>query len=166
MNERDNNRFVEPLSAAEETLRVIARLPAPDGLADRVQAGLRAAPRSSRVLRWPVWFAGDGFRYGTALRGAAAAAIVCVVAGGGWRIYSHVQTAPSAQALPVPARMGNGFSSAGAMRTPDSPSAPVLTHALIPAPQVPAMNLPAHPAPAHRRAKKHKKAAPAAVPQQ
>jgi len=66
--------------SAEVTLRLIARLPAPEGLEDRVMAGLKTAPRAARVLHWPAvlqpatsW-----------MRGAAAAAIVFVVAGGGW----------------------------------------------------------------------------------
>ena len=40
-------------SSAEETLRLIASLPAPAGLEDRVHAALRAAPRRGRVLAWP-----------------------------------------------------------------------------------------------------------------
>jgi hypothetical protein len=42
----------------EDTLRLIAHLSAPEGLEERVQAGLRAAPRAAsgkaRVLRWPM----------------------------------------------------------------------------------------------------------------
>lgn len=165
----ENDRNVKPLSQAENTLRLIARLPAPEGIEDRVKAGLRARGRSARVLRWPVWMSTDGLLYANALRGAAAAAIVCAVAGGGWQVYSHVQVSPSAQAAPaaVPARIGNGFSSAGAMRTPDSPYGPVLTHALVPAPQMKAPGVEAHvPSRAARtHAKKHKTTAPAAVPQ-
>ena len=37
-------------TSAEETLRLIANLPAPDGLEDRVHAALNAMPRRSRVL--------------------------------------------------------------------------------------------------------------------
>jgi hypothetical protein len=76
--------------AAEATLRLIARLPAPDGLEDRVMAGLKTAPRTARVLVWPSLFQPTtGW-----MRGAAAAAIVFVVAGGGWGIYSYVQPVP------------------------------------------------------------------------
>ncbi len=39
--------------SAEATLRLIAQLPAPLGLEDRVLAGLNSAPRSGRLLHWP-----------------------------------------------------------------------------------------------------------------
>ena len=165
----ENDRGAELLNSVENTLRVIAKLPVPQGLEDRVKAELQSQ-RSARVLRWPVWRSADGMLYANALRGAAAAAIVCVVAGGGWQIYAHVQGPPTAQALPaaVPARIGNGFSSAGAMRTPDSPDGAVLTHALVPAPQTKAPDVKAriHPQAAIKHATKHKQVPPAAVPQQ
>lgn len=165
----ENDRNAEPMSPAENTLRLIAQLPAPEGLEDRVKSEL-LTHKSARVLRWPVWMTADGMFYANALRGAAAAAIVCIVAGGGWQIYSHVQGPPTAQAIPaaVPARIGNGFSSAGAMRTPNSPNGPVLTHPRVPAPQTKAPNVKAQ-VPSQtefQHAKKHKKAAPAAVPEQ
>ena len=76
----------EAADSAEETLRLIARLPAPEGLvgsrADEVAPAPRAQPG---ILAWPLAFAPGGWGYGHAVRGAAAAAIVCVVAGGGWR---------------------------------------------------------------------------------
>ena len=115
----------------EDTLRLIASLPAPDGLADRVKGRLRAAPKTARILMWPgpIRPAG-GWMYSTVARGAAAAAIVCVVAGGGWRIYSHVQPAPATKGLvmPAPLTMGNGFSNSSAKRVPETLQGPVLTH--------------------------------------
>jgi hypothetical protein len=63
------------------------------------------------------------------MRSAAAAAIVFVVAGGGWGIYSRVQPAllSGARAVPVHvASPGAGFSSAGAMRTPQTLNGPVV----------------------------------------
>jgi hypothetical protein len=92
----------------EETLRLIANLPAPSGLEDRLHRSLREAPRKSRVLAWPAssnW-----------LRSAAAAAIVLVVVGGGWGVYSRVQPgqAPNPGAVPV----RGGFGGAGVVRTP------------------------------------------------
>jgi hypothetical protein len=106
---------------AEETLRLIAKLPAPDGLEDRVHAALNAMPRGSRVLSWPKTFHPmNGW-----MRGAAAAAIVFVVAGGGWGVYTRVQSTQielnqPAKAIVMPARtpVAGGFSGAGAMRTP------------------------------------------------
>jgi|GEM_PF-819674 len=108
-------------SSAEETLRLIASLPAPDGLEDRVHAALSAVPRRGRVLGWPrALRAESGW-----LRGAAAAAIVFVVAGGGWGVYTRVESTQIEQNQPakvivMPARMptAGGFSGAGAMRTP------------------------------------------------
>jgi hypothetical protein len=117
-------------SAAEETLRLIASLPAPDGLEDRVHAALNAIPRRSRVLAWPrALRAESGW-----MRGAAAAAIVFVVAGGGWGVYTRVESVQIEQNQPakvivMPPRTPStgGLSGAGAMRTPltlPGPAAP------------------------------------------
>ena len=43
----------DSISTAEATLRLIATLPAPDGLAERVQFRLDAEPRTAQVLSWP-----------------------------------------------------------------------------------------------------------------
>jgi hypothetical protein len=124
------------VDSGEETLRLIAALPAPEGLVDRVQTRLRTAPRSSRILAWPLAFVPGGWGYGSAVRGAAAAAIVCVVAGGGWRVHSHVQPGPSARVIvmPTPAGPPRGFSIGGSVHTPDPVHGPVLTHQGIPEP--------------------------------
>jgi hypothetical protein len=119
--------------AAEETLRLLAKLPPPEGLVDRVQSRLRTAPPAAKVLGWPVALRpAGGWMHGDFVRGVAAAAIVCVVAGGAWGIYMHVPpaAAPAAKVIVMPARVGSsgGFSSAGAMRTPDTLKGPVLTH--------------------------------------
>jgi hypothetical protein len=117
--------------SAETTLRLIASLPAPEGLTDRVQAGLRAAPRVGRVLPWRGQLKpAGGWIHKSVARGAAAAAIVCVVAGGGWRIYSRVQLSPAANVIVMPQRVSPaaGFSQAGAKRVPDTLQGPVLTH--------------------------------------
>jgi hypothetical protein len=115
---------------AEATLRLIASLPAPEGLEDRVQAGLRAAPRKARILHWPAALLPASGLAGNWMRGAAAAAIVFVVAGGGWGIYSRVQPSPAVKVIVMPARAGaaSGFSNAGAMRTPQTLNGPVLVH--------------------------------------
>jgi hypothetical protein len=112
---------------AEGTLRLIATLPAPDGLADRVQARLAAAPRRPFLLS-SFGFSRNGWMFSPVLRGCAAAAIVLLVAGGGFTIYSRVQPSPTTNAVETPARIGNsgGFSNAGAMRTPDTLNGPVL----------------------------------------
>ena len=91
MKSPEENGLRIPATEAEKTLRLVASLPAPEGLADRVQEELRTAPRG-RLLQWPTALLAGAWMTSPALRGAAAAAIVCIVAGGGWRIYSHVQT--------------------------------------------------------------------------
>jgi hypothetical protein len=119
------------LSAAETTLRLIASLPAPEGLEDRIQAAVLAAPRKTRILAWPVALTpASGWTHSEWVRAAAAAAIVLVVAGGGWGVYSRVQQPPSARVIVLPphgAAQG-GFSSAGAMRTPQTLNGPVVAH--------------------------------------
>jgi hypothetical protein len=130
----------EGLSPAEATLRLVAQLPAPEGLEDRVHAGLRSAPRSSRVLAWPVSLRAEW------MRAAAAAAIVFVVAGGGWGIYSRVQPGQLGQGQPgqgivVPRGAGPGqFSTGDAMRRPQTLQGPVVAHPVTttPKPEAPA----------------------------
>ena len=123
------------LGPAEETLRLVASLPAPDGLEDRVNAALSAAPNRDRaldrgrVLAWPRAIRPESGW----MRTAAAAAIVFVVAGGGWGVYMRVEHNQPAKVIVMPARMPGriqapgGFSGAGAMRTPltlPGPAAP------------------------------------------
>jgi hypothetical protein len=114
------------VGAVEATLRLIAGLPAPEGLEDRVRAGLAAAPRRGRVLAWP---AALSLESGW-MRSAAAAAIVFVVAGGGWGVYSRVQRPQPARVVVMAPRgpAQGGFASAGAMRTPQTLNGPVVTH--------------------------------------
>jgi hypothetical protein len=113
-------------SEFEATLRLIASLPAPEGLEERVEAGLHKAPHRARILQWPV-----ALRLENAwVRTAAAAAIVFVVVGGGWGISSRVQPVPQMRAITVPPHISaqGGFSSAGAMRTPQTLNGPVVAH--------------------------------------
>lgn len=126
MNSYLKKPFAKDSGGFEETLRLIANLPAPEGLEERVEAGLRARPRAAanraRILRWPA-----ALRMENAwLRAAAAAAIVFVIAGGGWGVYSHVRTAQPARVLALPphAAAPGGFSNAGAMRTPQTLNGP------------------------------------------
>jgi len=120
--------------AGEETLRLIATLPAPEGLEDRIKARLESTPR--RVLFWPLDWPGGAVMHGSAVRAAAAAAIVFVVAGGGWGIYTRVQPAARSNVMAMPPRVNpaGGFSSAGAMRTPQTLNGPVVTHQVNEAP--------------------------------
>ena len=112
-------------SPAEETLRLIASLPAPKGLEERVQTALDAAPRRGQVLAWPRTLRPES----SWMRSAAAAAIVFVVAGGGWGVYTRVEQSHPAKVIVMPARMPaiGGFGGAGAIRTPQTlpgPKAP------------------------------------------
>jgi hypothetical protein len=124
--------------AAEKTLRLIATLPSPAGLEVRLKAGLRVAPRLGTVLRWPSASERGGWMQGKAARAAAAAAIVFVVAGGGWGVYSRVKPPEQPQVIAMPQRVvGAGrFSSANAIRTPQTLDGPVLTHQVIEAPRM------------------------------
>jgi len=130
------------VSEAEVTLRLIASLPAPNGLEGRVHAGLRAAPRRSRVLAWPgaSSLAGGSVSAGW-LRGAAAAAIVMVVAGGGWGIYARVQPGQPVHGIAGPNRAAPGsFSETGVVRRPLTLQGPAVPPAKVvtPAPKAPA----------------------------
>lgn len=110
-------------ASAEATLRLVAQLSAPAGLEDRVMTGLHLLPRRGRLLQWPAMLQ-PGSSW---MRGAAAAAIVFVVAGGGWGIYSRVQSDQPAKVIVMPrAGAGGGFSSAGAMRTPQTLNGPIV----------------------------------------
>jgi len=126
MNRPPENRLVSAAAAGDETLRLIAHVPVPEGLEERVRGTLRAAQRSGRVLVWPAALRVTGGW----LRAAAAAAIVFVVAGGGWGVYLHVQhqaakvAAPAAPQIVAPA---GGFSSAGTMRKPQTVKGPAVT---------------------------------------
>jgi hypothetical protein len=163
MNPVEVNVSRGPASEAEKTLHLVASLPAPEGLADRVQEGLKQAHRG-RLLEWPMALMPGGWMSAPVLRGAAAAAIVCIVAGGGWRIYSHVQTpaAPTAHVVVMPARVGTqgAFSNAGAMRTPDTLAKPVLTHSMAPQAATPQ----AKPLAKHRKARRRSAVSPQPAP--
>ncbi len=109
-------------NSGEETLRLIANLPVPEGLEDRVHKALRAAPRQGRVLAWPAGMRSRVSLRSNSIRTAAAAAIVFVVVGGGWGVYSRVQTGQTGKVVVMPAPIANpgGFSGAGAIRTPET----------------------------------------------
>ncbi len=115
---------------ADKTLRLIASLPAPQGLEDRVNSGLHSVAQRGRVLHWPGGsHSGGGWTHGAMARCAAAAAIVFVVGGGGWGVYSRVQPPQEPRAIAIPhVAAPGGFSNAGAMRTPQTLSGPILSH--------------------------------------
>jgi hypothetical protein len=146
-------------SPAEETLRLIASLPAPDGLENRVNTALSSARQHGRVLgrgSLLAWHRTLGLTFGPEsnwMRTAVAAAIVVVVAGGSWGVYSRVESSrpeptpfahnQPAKVIVLPPRMpvAGGFSGAGAMRTPvtlPGPAAPEHANADKPAKTNPA----------------------------
>lgn len=132
MNSPTEDNHAMQAGEANETLRIIASLPAPEGLEDRVNRALSDAPRLARVLPWPQ--SRERWVDSAFARGAAAAAIVFVVGGGSWGVYSRVHSSdvPRAIVMPRVAAPGSGFSSAGAMRTPQTLNGPTLAHPVAP----------------------------------
>jgi len=122
----------------ESTLRLLASLTAPEGLAERVQNRLRAAPAAgkARILAWPAALRIESGSWQSSLaRSAAAAAIAAAVAGGGWGVYSRVQLNQAQRGIALPhVAMPSGFSSAGAMRTPQTLNRPRVARPATPAP--------------------------------
>jgi hypothetical protein len=116
-------------NTGEETLRLIASLPAPAGLEERVHEALRLAPRRGRVLAWPERFRAKIALENHWMRAAAAAAIVFVVVGGGWGVYTRVEQTQAGKVVVMPASVpsAGGFSGAGAIRTPQTLPGPTVT---------------------------------------
>ncbi len=133
MNQRDEKNVDAVAGEAEATLRLIAGLPAPAGLEDRVKAGVRggATSRTRALLEWPLG-AQRGWMQNSWLRGAAAAAIVAIVAGGSWQVYSRVQPKQAQLAIPHVTGASGGFASANAVRTPKTLDVPVVPQAAKP----------------------------------
>jgi hypothetical protein len=124
----------------EATLKLVAAVAAPEGLAERVKARLAAdgaVPVRGRLLSWP---SPRGMR-AEWLRGAVAAALLAAVAVGGALAYRWVAPVPVAHKAPAIARPAaqSGFSTAGAMRTPKT----------LVGPLAPASKTPHHAAPEH-----------------
>lgn len=128
MNPTPHNPDGSGHGSFEATLQAITHVPVPEGIEERVHSTLRAAPRHGLVLAWTSPWAEGSWMAGW-MRAAAAAAIVVVVAGGGWGVYTRVQhqsskvVAPAAPVVPAMA----GFSSAAAIRTPQTVQGPVVT---------------------------------------
>jgi hypothetical protein len=118
-----NKNAASVLEDMDTTLRLIATLPVPAGLDDRVFAGVMAAPRPARILKWPrPLYAQDW------MRSIAAAAIVVAVGGGGWGIYAHVEPNQPARTIASPRRIfqPGGFSSAEMIRRPQTLNGPTV----------------------------------------
>ena len=132
-NSEMNLETSKALAEMDGTLRALARVTAPEGLEERVHTALRSASRGGgRVIEFPGEFPREfSARHASDspwMRTAAAAAICFVVVGGGWGVYSRVQTA---RVIAMPSHIsapGGGFSNAGAMRTPQTLNGPVINH--------------------------------------
>lgn len=100
---------------AEETLRQLAALPAPEDLTDRVHARLHAAQTApSRRGFWAYWLPAQRFQF------AGAAALMLAVAGSTWAVYHRNPQADAAKQTvqPAPAPAGGGFAPAAGERVP------------------------------------------------
>jgi hypothetical protein len=111
---------------AEETLRQLAALPAPEDLTDRVHARLHAAQAApSRRGFWAYWLPAQRFQF------AAAATLMLAVAGSTWAVYHrHPQASTATQTVQpaaAPAPAGGGFGTAGRETVP-----PTLKPILVP----------------------------------
>jgi hypothetical protein len=123
-------------NSGDDTLRLIASLPAPAGIEERVHKTLRSAPpRMGQVVAWPAGIGSRVLPQSNWMRAAAAAAIVFVVVGGGWGVYSHVEQGQSGKVVVMPARVpgSSGFAGAGAIRTPQTLPGPKIREQATPA---------------------------------
>jgi hypothetical protein len=125
MSSGNESKLNTAMADVDGTLRMLANVAAPEGLEERVHITLRRASRSGgRVIEFPGRRASDS----AWVRTAAAAAICFVVVGGGWGVYSRVQTA---RVIAMPSHIGapgNGFSNSNAIRTPQTLNGPVINH--------------------------------------
>ena len=113
----------EQLQAAEETLRLVAQLPPPEGVADRVHRRLRVEGEAPRGF-WRLWLPAHRVQFaGAALLVAAIAASTMMVR----HPKSNAANVPAVQSVP---EQGSGLGTAGAERHPAS-----LTPIPVPAPQ-------------------------------
>lgn len=100
----------------EETLRLVAQLPSPDGLEDRVHQRLHVSQRHLPARGfWSLWKPAQRLQY------AAAAALVLALAGSVWKVYHPAHGAIVIQPAPQsgsPSTPGSGFGTAGAERHP------------------------------------------------
>jgi hypothetical protein len=99
-----------------ETLRLLAELPPPDGLKDRVHRRLDARMDEELAPRrgfWSLWMPVRRLQY------AGVAVLVVALAGATWSVRHSRDGAPGAQPLaPAAAQPGHAFGSAGAEARP------------------------------------------------
>ncbi len=131
MDERGTQELKRDFVEAEATLRMLAGVSSPEGLEERIKARLMDGAQRGQVLAWK---SGEqeppGWLRSAAMRGLAAAAIVGAVVGGGWSVASYGRHSAAPQAITLPhLAVPGGFSSAGAMRTPQTLHPPAVPHA-------------------------------------
>ena len=105
----------------ESTLRLLAQLPPPEGLIDRVHHRLAVAP-SPAPRFWSLWLPSHRLQF------AAAALLVTAIAASSWTIYENRQhpTPAARSAAPQPAAPqpaasdASSFTTSGAERHPAS----------------------------------------------
>jgi hypothetical protein len=112
MNQNPNPMY-ESEHEAEETLRLVATMPPPAELTDRVHQRLAmekdSAPRRSF---WSLWMPAQRFQF------AAAAVLVVAVAGSTWSVYHTNRGSKIVAPVPHAVDSGGGFGTAGAERVP------------------------------------------------
>jgi len=102
---------------AEETLRQLAALPAPEDLTDRVHARLHEAQTApQRRGFWAYWLPAQRLQF------AGAAALMLAVAGSTWAVYHRHPQADAAkqtvQPAVAPSPANSGFGTAASERVP------------------------------------------------
>jgi hypothetical protein len=123
---RDRNPESNPYETrieAEETLRLLAELPSPENLADRVHASVRTQMALDRVAParrgfWALWSPGRRLQF------AGVGVLAVAVAGSMWTINRSHQAGVSQQtpqvAAPLQPVSDSGFSGAKAARVPNT----------------------------------------------
>ncbi|HEX4322666.1 MAG TPA: hypothetical protein VHZ52_17255 [Acidobacteriaceae bacterium] len=116
-NSPNIDRPDESRHEAEETLRLVAELPEPAQLTERVHRRIADAQvMPERRGFWSLWLPAQRFQF------AAAAALAIAVAGSMWSVYHGHPQAGTAKQSPAPVQStppsAGHFDSAGAVRVP------------------------------------------------
>ena len=115
MNSSPSSTYPQHDGDPEATLRLLAQLPPPHGLADRVHRSLAIAPDTASPQRfWSLWKPAHRLQF------AGAAVLVTAMAASSWTILASRHPAtPAAKAVaPAPAPQPSTFSTAGAEHRP------------------------------------------------
>lgn len=134
INSSPSSNYPQASGDPEATLRLLAQLPPPEGLADRVHRNLAAAPDPAPAPRfWSLWLPAHRLQF------AGAAVLVTAMAASSWTILeSRRPTSPAAKtAVPGTAADSgrSAFSSADAERHPATLKPIKVPSAVPPAPK-------------------------------